>query len=175
MFGRQKQNPNDTTRFFKPMGQTHGLVASGQWTTIKKSRKNRIASWTDDNAGETLIFEFKKSGKMNLYHDKNDDNRLSKRKDRLIGGGRRSEYSKDDYSRDHFFKMRKGYFELEVEGWTDDAGKYESWYIGRLDTGVDTEAMWGGQPSGDMRDVFQGITIKDSMHDYITSVFQPDV
>jgi hypothetical protein len=157
------------------MGQTHGLVASGQWTSLKKSKKNRIASWTDDNTGETLLFEFKKNGKMSLYHDKNDDGRLSRKKDQLIGDGRRSQYSKDDYSRDHFFKMRKGYFELEVEGWTDDDGKYDAWYYGRLDTGVDTEVKWGGRPTGEMKDLFQGITIMDSMYEYITSAFQPDV
>ena len=55
---------------------------------------------------------------------------------------------KSDYSRDHFFRMDKGDFELEVEGWTNEQGKYEAWYVGRLDTGVETESMWGGRPSG---------------------------
>ena len=157
------------------MGQTHGLIASGQWSTVKTGRRKRIASWTDDNTGETLLFEFKKNGKMNFYHDKDNDNRLNTRKDQLIGGGMRSQSSKSHYSRDHFVKMDKGDFELEVEGWMNEQGKYEAWYIGRLETGVERESMWGGRPSGHMIDVNQQIEIKDSMHDYITSVFQPDV
>ena len=158
-----------------PMGQTYGLIASGQWNTVKAGRKKRIATWTDEKTGESLLFEFKKNGKMSLYHDKDNNNRLSRRKDQLIGGGIRSRYDKDHYSRDHFVGMKKGDFELEVEGWTNDNGEYEAWYIGRLDTGVDTESMWGGKPSGDMRDVNQRIEIEDSMHTYITSIFQPDV
>ena len=157
------------------MGQTHGLIASGQWSTVKAGRRKRIASWTDDNTGETLLFEFKKNGKMAFYHDKDNDNRLNKRKDQLIGGGMRSQSDKNDYSRDHFVRMNKGDFELEVEGWTNEEGKYEAWYVGRLDTGVETESMWGGRPSGYMRDVNQRIDIEDSMHGYITSIFQPDV
>ena len=157
------------------MGQTHGLIASGQWSTVKTGRRKRIASWTDDNTGETLLFEFKKNGRMSLYHDKNDDNRFNRRKDQLIGGGMRSQYAKNDYSRDHFFRMDKGDFELEVEGWTNEEGKYEAWYVGRLDTGVEKEAMWGGRPSGYMMDVNQHIEIENSMHEYITSIFQPNV
>ena len=157
------------------MGQTHGLIASGEWKTVKAGRRKRIASWTDDNTGESLLFEFKKNGKMALYHDKDNDNRLKRRKDQLIGGGMRSQYSKNDYSRDHFLGMGKGDFELEVEGWTNEDGKYEGWYVGRLDTGVDTESLSGGRPTGYMRDVVQRIDIEDSMHAYITSIFQPDV
>ena len=60
----------------------------------------------------------------------------------------RSQSDKNDYSCDHFEGMDKGDFELEVEGWTNEQGKYEAWYVGRLDTGVETESMWGGRPSG---------------------------
>ena len=164
-----------STISLNPMGQTHGLIASGQWSTVKAGRRKRIASWTDDNTGESFLFEFKKNGKMALYHDKDQNNRLGRRTDQLIGRGMRSQYDKDLYSRDHFVKMSKGDFELEVEGWMNEDGKYESWYIGRLDTGIDEESLSGGQPTGYMRDVFQRIDIEDSMHSYITSILQPNV
>ena len=166
---------NTSTISLNQMGQTHGLIASGEWTTVKAGRRKRIASWKDENSGETLLFEFKKNGKMSLYHDKDNNNRLSRRKDQLIGTGKRSRYDKDVYSRDYFVKKRKGSFELEVEGWTNEDGEYESWYVGRLDTGIDEESLSGGRPTGYMRDVSQRIDIEGSMHGYITSILQPDV
>jgi len=132
-----------STISLNPMGQTNGLIASGQWSTVKAGRRKRIASWTDDNTGETLLFEFKKNGTMAFYHDKNNDNRLHRSKRQLIGGGMRSQSHKHDHSRDHFVGMDKGDFELKVEGWTNEEGKYEAWYVGRLDTGVKTKSMWG--------------------------------
>lgn len=78
-----------------PMGQTYGLIASGQWNTVKAGRKKRIAKWTDENTGESLLFEFKKNGKMSFYHDKDNNNRLNRKKDQLIGGRIRSRYDKN--------------------------------------------------------------------------------
>ena len=97
---------------------------------------------------------------MAFYHDNDNDNRLNRRTDQLIVRGMRLQSDKNDYSFDHFVSMDKGSFELEVEGLTNEGGKYEAWYVGRLDTGVETQSMWGGRPFRSVRDVNQRINIE---------------
>ena len=153
---------------FFQMGQTHGLVAAGNWKTVQTKRNKRIGSWTDDNTGASILFEFRKNGQIKMYHDDNKNGKLNRRRDTLIGEAKFSKWDKDHYGRRNFLEMESGSFEIEVEGWTNDKGEYEAWYSTRLDTGVDRENFLGS-----MLDVNKFVDMKNQ--DYLTSIFQPDL
>ena len=150
------------------MGQTHGLVASGTWQTVKSRKKLRIGSWADEEAGQSILFVFKKNGQIKIYSDQNNDGKIHCKKDVLIGDAKFNDWDSEHYSKKHFLKKASGDFEIEVEGWTNDDGKYEAWYTIRLDTGVEKENFLGT-----MLDVNKFVEAKD--HDFLTSLFQPDL
>jgi len=153
--------------FFFQMGQTHGLVASGTWETVQAKRRKRIGSWTDDATGTSILFEFHKNGRIRMYHDDNKNDKIDRRKDDLIGEDKFSKWDKEHYGKSHFWEMTSGNFEVEVEGWINDQGKYEAWYSTRFDTGIDSENFLGS-----MLDVYKFVDMKN--HDNLTSIFQPD-
>ena len=152
------------------MGQEFGVVASGTWETIKSQTRKTIASWTDEVTGAMLLFEFKKNGRIRIYSDQNQNGRINRRKDILIGEDKFSNsYDKRYYGRNHFMAMDNGDFEIEVEGFINDRNdEYEASYSIRLDSGVDRETDFGST-----LDVNKYVDIKN--HDILTSILQPEI
>jgi len=151
-------------------GQRFGNVASGTWQTTQTKKRKKIASWTDDVTGESILFEFRKSGRIKIYSDQNGNGKINRRKDVLIGDDKYStSFDKRYYRRNHFFKkIDSGEFEIEVEGFCDDSNKYQAFYVIRLDSGVDSENF-----AGTLLDVNKFVDVKNN--DILTSVFQPEV
>ena len=117
---------------------------------------------------QSILFEFRKNGRIRMYSDENANGKINRRKDLLIGEDKYSKsFDKRYYGRDHFMSMETGDFEIEVEGWTNDKGQYEAFYSIRLDSGVDSD---NGQGSFDIN---KFVDVKD--HGLMTSLFQPDV
>lgn len=151
------------------MGQEFGLVASGSWEVVKSQRRKTIASWADEVTGEMLLFEFKKNGRIAVYSDQNKNGKINRRKDVLIGQDKFSNsYDKDYYDRNHFMSMDSGNFEIEVEGYINEIGKYEASYSIRLDSGIDMETNFGS-----ILDVNKYVDVQD--HDILTKIFQPEI
>ena len=151
------------------MGQEFGAVASGSWETIKSKKKKTIASWTDDLTSESLLFEFKKNGRIKIFSDQNGNQKINRRKDILIGQDKfRNAYDGRYYDRNHFMLMGNGFFEIEVEGYIDDNDEYQAYYSIRLDSGIDIETEFGFAT-----DINKFVDVKD--HGLLTSLFQPDI
>lgn len=151
------------------MGQEYGLIASGTWQTIKAKRRKRIASWSDTEIGQTILFEFRKNGRIKLYEDKNNNGKINRKKDTLIGEDRHNKsYDKQYYGRKHFSMMNNGKFEIEVEGYENDKGSYEAFYSIRLYPGIKIENQFGSTVS-----INKYVDVAD--HDIMTAIFQPDV
>ena len=107
-------------------------------------RRKRIASWSDSETGQTILFEFQKNGQIKLYEDKNNDGKINRKKDILIGEDRYDKsYYKQYYNRKHFSVMNNGKFEIEVEGYENDKGNYEAFYSIRLYPGIEIENQFG--------------------------------
>ena len=150
------------------MGQEFGLVASGTWQTVKAKRNKRVASWSDSDSGQTILFEFRKNGKINLYDDKNNNGKINRKSDTLIGeDSYNKSYDKRHYSRSHFSDMNDGEFEIEVEGYESDQGTYEAFYSIRLYPGIEVE-----NKIGSIVNINKYVDVMD--HDIMTSIFQPD-
>lgn len=154
---------------FCAMGQEFGAVASGTWRVVKSKKRKSLASWTDEVTGNTILFEFKKNGRIKIYSDKNGNGKINKRKDILIGQDKfNKSYDKQYYNKDHFMKADRGDFEIEVEGYINDEGIYEAYYSIRLDSGVDEQTDYGSTIN-----INKFVDVRD--HSQMTSIFQPDI
>ena len=149
------------------MGISYGTVATGTWQTIRNNRRRRLASWVDEETGKSIFFEFRRNGRIKMYSDQDGDGKFNRRNDVLIGKAKYTDWDRDDYSRNHFKRMRKGTFEIEVEGWTNADGTYEGAYNISLDSGLDYESR-----SGSSYDITKWVEVPD--HNLLTSIFQPD-
>ena len=149
------------------MGISYGTVATGTWQTIRNNRRRRLASWVDEETGQSIFFEFRRNGRIKMYNDQDGDGKFNRRNDALIGKAEYRDWETDSFRRNHFKRMRKGTFEIEVEGWTNADGTYEGAYNISLDSGLDYESR-----SGSSYDITKWVEVPD--HNLLTSIFQPD-